>query len=486
MPISFNDIPGTIKTPGRFTEFDNTGAVDGSPDEVRRTLMTGVKLAAGTAPVNTLARIFSDAQAEALYGIRSPLAAAIRAFRAIHPGGELYAISVAEHATGVAAAGTFAFTGPATEAGSIAIYVGDRRYSIAVTVGMTATQIAAALDAQIALDDRRYAQASNALGTLTATLQFKGPSGNELELNISLQPGERLPAGVGCTVTQPSGGATAPDFATVVAAIDDTQYHVVTTTITDATNLGLFETELTTRWGGDQQIDGVLFSAKNDSLANLLTFGAARNSPFHCVLECKDSPTPPWVVAGIVAALYAREPHPARPYNTLHLSGMVAAPAHLRLSRTERDSLLNAGIATTTTSADGKVRIERLITTYQTNALNADDPSYLDVTTIRNLSDIRYKWNTRTALKWPRHILSDNDDGIGPGQPVVTPATVNAEAVALWTELRANAQVENLAQFLELVRSERPTTDASRINSLLPYNLTNPFHVLATKIAFRL
>lgn len=486
MPIPFSTISNTVRTPGRYTEFDSSGAVQGAPAEQRRTLLAGTRLAGGTAANATVYRILSDAQAETLFGMRSPLAAMVRAFRSIHPGGELYATSVAEDAAGVAAAGTFALTGTATEAGTVAIYVGDRRYAAAVTVGMTAAATASALATRMAADDRRYADGVAATGTLTVTVTHKGPAGNELELAHSLQPSERIPAGLALTVTQPTAGATAPDVTALIAGLDDTQYHCIATNISDATNIGRFETELAARWGGEQQIDGQLFVAKNLSYADLLTFGAARNSPHSTVLETKDSLTPPWIAAGLLAALYAREPHPARPYTGLALAGMVGATPSARLIREERDALLASGISTTITGPDGTVRVERLITTYRTNPLGASDPSMLDLHTMRNLSNIRWRWNTRTMNKWPRHILSDNDKGIGPGQPIVTPDSVRAEAIAEWNDLRANAQVENFEQFLELLAAERDSTDANRLNVFMAPNVTNALYVLATNVGFRL
>ncbi|MCZ7009896.1 phage tail sheath subtilisin-like domain-containing protein, partial [Salmonella enterica] len=80
------------------------------------------------------------------------------------------------------------------------------------------------------------------------------------------------------------------------------------------------------------------------------------------------SPTPPWIWAAVVAGVDAKEPDPARPRQTLPLPGCLAPAEADRFTREERDILLHEGVSTYVVDAGGLARIERLITTYQTNA----------------------------------------------------------------------------------------------------------------------
>ena len=66
---------------------------------------------------------------------------------------------------------------------------------------------------------------------------------------------------------------------------------------------------------------------------------------------------------------------PARPFQTLTVSGIVPPLLVDRFTAAEREQLLRDGLSTFTVDADGSVRIERPVTTYQTNPQALDDPS---------------------------------------------------------------------------------------------------------------
>ena len=90
--------------------------------------------------------------------------------------------------------------------------------------------------------------------------------------------------------------------------------------------------------------------------------------------------------------------------------------------------MLHDGISTHTVDPGGNVLLERPITTYQLNAAGFPDTSYLDVTTIATLAYLRYTLRARIAQKYPRHKLADDGIAIAPGQAIVTPKTLSAEA----------------------------------------------------------
>ena len=80
----------------------------------------------------------------------------------------------------------------------------------------------------------------------------------------------------------------------------------------------------------------------------------------------------------------------ARPIQTLALTGVLTPlPAQL-FTDLERNNLLFDGISTFLRDIDGTVRIERAITSYQTNAAGAVDPSYLDVETMFTAARLRF------------------------------------------------------------------------------------------------
>jgi phage tail sheath gpL-like len=75
-------------------------------------------------------------------------------------------------------------------------------------------------------------------------------------------------------------------------------------------------------------------------------------------------------VAAVLAAVceFSGAIDPARPFQTLALPGVLPPAQADRFTRQERDLLLRDGISTFTVDQGGNVLIERVVTTYQTNA----------------------------------------------------------------------------------------------------------------------
>lgn len=134
----------------------------------------------------------------------------------------------------------------------------------------------------------------------------------------------------------------------------------------------------------------------------------------------------------------------------------------------------------------GLCRIERLITTYKTNALGVDDISYLNVETMRTIAYLRYSTRVRIALRYPRHKLASDGTEIAPGQAIVTPKTIRAELIALFLQWMDAGLVEGLAQFKKDLIVERNTSDPDRVDAIIPPDVINQFRVFAASLQFRL
>ena len=218
------------------------------------------------------------------------------------------------------------------------------------------------------------------------------------------------------------------------------------------------------------------------------TTAPARNS-FQSTVVCPgETPTAPWVCAANVAALDAAATNqdPARPRTTLQCSSILAPSLVARWDLSERNQVLQAGGATVKTDAGGNTIIERLTTTYQKNPQGAPDPTWLDLTTKRTVSYLRWSWDTRLTLKYPRHKLADDGTNFDPGQAIVTPSTIRSEAIAWFSEMEGAGLVEDLDQFRNDLIVERNSTDLNRIDAILRPNTINKFVVSATKLQFRL
>ncbi|HXG47687.1 MAG TPA: phage tail sheath C-terminal domain-containing protein [Methylomirabilota bacterium] len=485
MTIPFNQIPIDLRVPGTYIEFDNSRAVRGKLSVPGRILAIGQKLAAGTAAANTPVRVDTAALAVELFGRGSMLALMAAAIKAANRDTELWALPLADNGGGTAAAGTITVTGPATAAGTLNLYVGGKRVQVAVASGDTANTIAAAINAAINADLDLPVTSTVLAAEVTVTARHKGVAAGKVDLRHSYYQGEKLPAGVTLAIVQLTGGAGNPDLATALAALGDAWHNTWVMPYTDATSLSAVETDLANRWGPTKMIESHAFSAEVGTVGDLTTLGNSRNSPHLTIMDAGGSPTAPFIWAAVVAAVDAAETDPARPRQTLPLPGLLAAPEGARRTLEERNTLLYDGISTHAVDALGGVRIERLITTYQVNAQSLDDPSYLDVTTLRTLSHLRYSARARLATKYGRHKLANDGTRFAPGQAVVTPNVIRAEIIALFREWEIEGLVENFDQFRDDLVVQRNAEDPNRLDVLIPPDLINQLRVIAAQIQFR-
>lgn len=486
MPLQFNQVPSNLLVPFVAVEFDGSKAVQGAATKPYRALLIGQILAAGTANELELNRLYSADDAAALFGKGSQLyEMAVGWFkqgRTI----ETWAIGLDDDAGGTAATKTATFTGPATAAGTVYLYVGGKRLQVGVSSGDSATTIAAAAAAIVNADTLLPVTAGSAAGVLTLTARHKGTIGNDIDVRLNYNAGEALPLGVGCTIAAGVTGATDPDLSTVWPALGEVQYDVLVLPLSDTTSLGTADDELESRWGPLRPIDGFAFAAKRASLAALSSAGDAENSKHISLMGMQAPPTSPWVIAASVAGQVAASGSndPAQPFQTLPLVG-VAAPAEAdRFDLLERNQLLFDGVSTYDVSNDGTVRINRLVSLYKLNALGAEDASFRDVNTHLTLGLLRWSMRNRIALRFPRKKLGKDSDVLAAG--VVTPSIVRAELIALFSEWQAQGWVEDLEQFQAELVVEINATDQNRLDVLMPPNLINQLRVTAARMEFRL
>jgi len=309
MTISFNSISADIRTPGQFIEYDNSRAVQGSPAMPNVTLFIGQRLAAGSVAAETPVMVSSASKAETYFGHGSMLAQMIEKYKAANPYTEAWAIALDDEGAGVAATGTFTFSGSATEAGNIYTYIGGERIVTAVASGDAADTV----DDNVAADITAHLLTSNlpvsvgaASSVVTITALHKGTLGNDIDLRINMNAGESTPAGLTNTPVAMASGATDPDVADAIAVMSDAWYTTIVSAYADDTNHDKIEAELLTRWGPMIQRDGHSFIGICDTVANMTTAGNARNSQFTSLIGGGPSPTPPWVWASVAAANRSR------------------------------------------------------------------------------------------------------------------------------------------------------------------------------------
>lgn len=483
MPISFAQIP-IMLTPGIYTEFDNSRAVQGLLAQPHHMLVIGQRLTAGTVAENIPTVITSKNQGIEAFGRGSMLAAMISAIKSVNPYVKLTAIAVDDEVAGVAATGTITVTATSAKAGTIPLMIAGELVPVGVAANDAQNTIATAIAAAINAKSDLPVTASAATNVVTVTARHKGEVGNQIRMAIGYY-GEQMPSGVTAVLVQPSAGTTNPPLAQVIAVMGDVQYNSIVNPYTDASNLSALETELAARFGAQQQREGVAFQAACVAHGSLLTLGNARNSPHSVILGAGLSPTPPYIWASVLAAVDAGEPDPARPRQTLALPGCLPPAIADVFDRAERELLLADGIATYSVVA-GVASIERLVTTYQVNGLNIPDPSYRDIETMRTLSYLRFSLNALIGLKYPRHKLASDGTVVSPGQAIVTPRIIRSTILGWFRQLEGAGLVEGFEQFKRELIVERNASDPNRVDAQLPPDLVNQFRTFAGQIQFLL
>ena len=483
MAIGFSEIAADIRVPGAYVEIRAAEAGGGSPRF--RSLLIGQKLAAGRVAAATPTRIGNPSDAVVAFGAGSMLAQMAAIFRRQNPYGELWAVGLDDAGAGTKAVWTVTVNSAATAAGTIALYVGGRRVAVGVGSGDTANNIATAI--KNAIDDlgtRVPAAAAAAAAVVTITARHAGAA-PDLTVTHSLYPGETLPAGVTLAIANGTPGATDPTLTDALDAVGAETFGLIATPYSAAAAMTSIENELKARWGATVALDGNAITAVRGTASVVGTLGGARNSEFSTMMDMATSPTPApeWAAAVAGAASLSAAADPALPFNTVRLVDVLAPPVKDRRTWAERQTLLTSGIATHTVDVGGAVRIERLITTYQTVGGDADD-AWLDLNTPLTLAYLRSDYASRMKRKFGRAKAAGDTDRARSGQTIATPKVIRAETIAWFDDMFGLGLVENREGFVEGLLVQRSQPD--RIDVRQPTDIVNPLHVIAGLLDFRL
>ncbi len=496
MPISFERIPANWRVPLYWVEIDPSKA--GLPISRQAALLIGTKLTESPGVVDVPKPIGTQALADSEYGRGSELACMFKAFFKNNFAHEVWAMPMSEP-TGAEATGTITVTAAPTEAGTYHLYIAGIHVPVYVSATDSANTVASAIDTAIKDNDDLPVTSTVADTAVTVTCKWKGVSGNSIDLRDNYYGavgGEEMPTSLAVTYSgsgKLSGGSGTPLFTTAIANLGETEVDFVALPYTDSTSLTAWESEFdfsdTGRWGWIRQHYGQIFSCKADSYANLLTFGATRNSAQLSVLGVEaDSPTPvyEWAAAYCAKAARALVNDPARPLQTLELTGCLPARAENRFTLAELNTLAGSGIATQRTLVANVPQISRETTTYTLNRYGFSDDAYELVTTQATLTKLLRNQRQAITSKYPRHKLADDGTRFGVGQAIVTPKTIKAELVAQYRQDEFNGLVENAAAFKANLVVERDPNDPNRVNVLYPPDLVNQLRVFAVLAQFRL
>ncbi|EEE2001881.1 phage tail protein [Salmonella enterica subsp. enterica serovar Kotte] len=496
----FEQIPDNIRTPLAYIEINNHAGASGLADASQNVLMLGYA-DTGTPAITTPQQIYSAGHAEQLFGRASMLAGMSAAFFAANKTSPLYCQALPYSTeTMQSATGFLKFTGTATGAGSLSLMLAGVHIVVPVAAGDTAETIA--LNVRDAINKKQApilasgfntgvidAGTDNEISEYQVVLSpnnVPGLLGNDFDIRLNYYAGESTPAGIRCVIRPMSGGLGVPDMAAAIGLLGGVWFGRIVNPFTDPASLNLLAAELLDRWGPLRMNDGIGFMAYRGNIGATAAFGQLRNEFLFSTISTGISPQPTyiWAAVNCAVATYYLASDPARPLQTLVLTGILPPAEPDRWLMTERNALLYDGISTFTVSDSGVVQIERQITMYQKDAYGTADATYLDVNTIATLSYIRYATRTRIQQRFPRHKLADDGTRFAPGQPVVTPSAIRAELLALFTEFETAGLVEGFDDYKTALIVERDTQNRSRVNVYSDQDVVNQFRLYAQAINY--
>tara|TARA_R110000796_G_scaffold11478_2_gene38146 strand:- start:58629 stop:60110 length:1482 start_codon:yes stop_codon:yes gene_type:complete len=489
--ISFNEIPLDIWRPGIYVEIDPTLALNGLPVFKQRTVMFGQLGTTAEAAAGEIHNIITQAEAKVLFGKDSMLVGMVDKFRLQNPYQELIVIPLAENDEGQKASCERTFTGAATRSFTQQFYINNKRYQLGVAAAETAESVAGRLATMLGNDPSCPVSAAAVGAVLTLSCKWKGETGNGIMFRTRHHNSDQNTPGLGFGTGEFTGGSGNPDLTTAIDALDDlTQYQGFVTAFTDEANMTALRAALDERFGPLSALDGRVFAAKRDGVAAMGTYALSLNSQNAVVMDMSsDALSTPWDWAASVAgsAMYYGSIDPARPFQTLELKGIMGAPEGKRRIAAENELLLSNGVSTHTVGNDGKVYIERLVTTYSENATGAEDTAYKSLNTVMIMSFYRRSIINRFKLKYPRHKLAlSGHPAAGQSSNIITPETGTAEFLAHYKLMVEAGIMDDFDGYKADIISNKNSQKRGRLDVFDQPRPIDQFHQLAVRSAFRL
>jgi phage tail sheath gpL-like len=496
--IDFKYFPAsTWLVPGFYGEFSSKQANTALP--VQRALIVGQILSSGNATPNVPILAYSNAQVALACGANSMLAQMYQAYRAQDAFGECWILPLSDNSGGTAASGALTITGPATAAGTLALYIAGILVPVAVSSGDTATVIAGNIVAQMALIANLPCTATSAAGVVTLTALHKGAAQSDIDVRVNYRGqlgNEALPAGVAVTLPNPvtgtsagtlSGGATNPTLTTAFANLGIRTFDFIAMPYTDTASMAAVAALLSDqsgRWSAIEALYGHAFYAYRGTVSARNTFGATLNNQHETMLGYFDSPTPAWLEAADWAGAHAAilRTNPAlgvvgQPLN------MLAPPIANQDTAAEMNVLLSDGMSTFTVDGAGQCRIGRSITTYITNAAGQPDNSYINTNLLFQAMYVVRYIASQILSQYQNKILVSDGAAIAAGSPATTPSLVFQAVCGIYAYLASQFVVQNPQIFAQNGYAQKG--QKGQVLLFLPIDFSDQVIQIAALVAFQ-
>lgn len=292
---------------------------------------------------------------------------------------------------------------------------------------------------------------------------------------------------------QLQGGTGNPDFTSSIANIQLLQFLYAGVPYSDAGSYIAWGNEYGFgpggRWNYTRQQYGMVLSARRGGYSSLLTWGITQNSPVISTMEMEMKfPSPPWEVTATYAAAAALgfSDDPARPLQTLELLGIMGPMLQDRFIQTQRNSLVNSGLAVQEVNASGNVAILVEESQYQFNAYSQSDTAFSKLTVLATLAELLSRMKSSITSKYPRHKLVPDGTRLGPGQAAVRPIDIKAELIAEYVSAEYDGLVSSTADFSANLIVELDDQSPNKIKVLWAPRLAGQLRQFDVLAQFRL
>lgn len=469
MTVTFDTIPGSIRKPGKYLEFNTRMATRTLPGNPQTLLIIAPMLSSAQVAPLTPIDIYDDSVAGTAFGEGS--LAHLMAKSAISANNylQLQVIGIEEAVAGKKATATVTITAPATRGGTLSLSVCGERLDIPVETADTAESLnQAVLEAVNARGDLPVIASleGEESTVLTLTAKQSGAWGNDIALDV-----QSTAKGVTATVTAMQGGENNADIQPALDAVFAAGHDIIAQPFSDKDSLLKLRTHLEKVSGALEQRGAIGAVGWAGTLSTGTTLASDINDGRTSIAWYPGSVKLPCQIAAAYGAVIAFEEDPARPLNTLELKGLDIAPVTKRAGRNEQENALHNGLTPLEVGAGNRVQIVRAVTTYTRNVEGVEDTALLDLTTIRTLDYTRKACRERLSQRFPREKLNER-----------TRAKVRSELLDVLIKLEEEEILENVEENKGMLLVERDGKDPNRLNAAIPADVVNGLHVFAGRI----
>jgi phage tail sheath gpL-like len=491
--ITFNTVPSNALASGIFIE-QQPGPVNVASLNIPQAIAVLGQVTGGLTPTwNQPQLITSVAQAITLYGAGSQLHMLINTVMAGCGSVPVYAFPIQDGA-GAAATGTITVSGgPATAAGTIALYIAGKRVPVSVSVGDTATvvgtNITAAINAGLLYSGAPAGSlpiSASGTTTITLTARWKGLTGNNISVTKDLGSTDAAFEPVGITLSLPatlSAGTVDPDPSVAMGNFGSRWYTWMVYPYQQSTALTSLTSAYNARMGSGVKmpfigvIGSVLDYAAFISLVNPL------NTPY-VYYPVQGSPNLPEEISASVVGVCAAsaQADPYRPLKGIMLPNIMQGNSSTitQWSWATKQTVELAGGAVSDLHPDGTVWTGDMITTYKTNSQSALDPSWQYAEAICNVQAKIYSLQAMFSSPPYDRAIVVSDASISNKQYVVSPKTVKAAIINLLdNNWLINAGSQNRASIVGSLVAQINSGNPGRIDVNFVDNFSAGLRIIA-------